>query len=195
MRRIMLTYFQHEAYFPGKVFYMQTKISNHVEDDDEPSFVIREDEYCPICESHNGHSLSCATFRFNRIEGSASKVAVNPPLLEVSPITDNDETVTMVAVSDNHVREAIEDLERQTGVSLSFEQMQGLLVRSKVDQLIDDLGEVETQVRETLADALATELIGRDWPMNQERIDKRAFINQVHDAAIASGYRVPHREN
>lgn len=101
----------------------------------------------------------------------------------------------MVTVSATNVREAIDDLERQTGVSLSFEQMQGLLARSQVDQLIEDLGEVETQVRETLADVLATELIGRDWPMNQEQIDKRAFINQVHDAAIAAGYRVPHRGN
>ncbi|TLX16268.1 hypothetical protein [Rhizobium sp. MHM7A] len=174
---------------------MQNEIASFVEDDEEPTIVIREDQYCPICECYNGHSLSCATFRFNRIEGDASKAASPPLLLEVSAITNNDETVTMVTVSDANVREAIDDLERQTGVQLSFEQMQGLLVRSEVDQLIEDLGEVETQVRETLADALATELVGRDWPMNQEQIDKRAFIKQVHDAAVAAGYRVPSREN
>lgn len=101
----------------------------------------------------------------------------------------------MVTVSDANVREAINDLERQTGVSLSFEQMQGLLARSEVDQLIADLGEVETQVRETLADALAIELIDRDWPMNQEQIDKRAFIIQMHDAAEKAGYSVPSRGN
>jgi hypothetical protein len=99
----------------------------------------------------------------------------------------------MVTVSENNVREAIDDLERQTGVSLSFEQMQGLLVRSEVDQLIEDLGEVETQVRETLADALAMELVGRDWPMNQERIDFGPFIEKMHGAAIAAGYAVPSR--
>jgi hypothetical protein len=99
----------------------------------------------------------------------------------------------MVTVSDINVIEAIEDLENQTGVRLSFEQMQGLLVRSEVDQLIVDLGEVETQVRETLVDALAVELIDRDWPMNQEQIDKRAFITQVHDAAEKAGYTVPSR--
>lgn len=174
---------------------MQNEISNFIEDDDEPSIVIREDQYCPICESHNGHSLSCATFRFNRIEGEASKVSASSLLIEASAITNHDEKVTMVTVSDANVREAIDDLERQTGVQLSFEQMQRLLVRSEVDQLIEDLGEVETQVRETLADALATELVGRDWPMNQEQIDKRAFIKQVHDAAVAAGYRVPSREN
>jgi len=31
--------------------------------------------------------------------------------------------------------------------------------------------------------------------MNQEQIDKRAFYNQVHDAAIAAGYQVPSRES
>lgn len=101
----------------------------------------------------------------------------------------------MTTVSDENVREAINDLERQTGVSLTFEQMQGLLVRSEVDQLIEDLGEVETQVRETLADALAMELIGRDWPINQERIDFKAFIQKLHDAASAAGYAVPSRED
>jgi hypothetical protein len=174
---------------------MVNEVSNIFNDDEEPSFVIQEDQYCPICENHNGHSLSCATFRFNRIDGTSSKAAENSLLLEVSAITNNDEKVAMVTVSDANVREAIDDLERQTGVQLSFEQMQGLLVRSEVDQLIEDLGEVETQVRETLADALATELVGRDWPINQEQIDKRAFINQVHDAAVAAGYRVPSRED
>lgn len=101
----------------------------------------------------------------------------------------------MTTVSDENVREAINDLERQTGVSLTFEQMQGLLVRSEVDQLIEDLGEVETQVRETLADALAMELIGRDWPINQERIDFKAFIQKLHEAASSAGYAVPSRED
>lgn len=66
---------------------MQNEISNFVEDD-EPSIVIREDQYCPICERHNGHSLSCATFRFNRIEGSAATAAETPLLIEVSAITN-----------------------------------------------------------------------------------------------------------
>jgi hypothetical protein len=40
--------------------------------DQEEPVIVREDEYCPICENHNGHSLSCATFRFNHIEGIVS---------------------------------------------------------------------------------------------------------------------------
>ncbi len=36
--------------------------------------VVREDEYCPICNSSNGHSLGCATFSFNRIEGTVVEV-------------------------------------------------------------------------------------------------------------------------
>jgi len=105
---------------------MQNEIAKFVEDD-EPTIVIREDQYCPICDCYNGHSLSCATFRFNRIEGHVSK-GVEPPLqIEISTITNNEENVVMVTVSDANVREAINDLERQTGVRLSFEQMQGLL--------------------------------------------------------------------
>lgn len=174
---------------------MQNELSKMVCDEDHPSIVIREDKYCPICACYNGHSLSCPTFPFNCIEGLVSKSEASLLQIEISAITNNEEKVVMVTVSDANVREAINDLERQTGVQLSFEQMQGLLVRSEVDQLIEDLGEVETQVRETLADALAIELVGRDWPMNQEQIDKRAFYIQVHDAAIAAGYLVPSREN
>ena len=172
---------------------MPRKNLDHLDEADGTLIRSREDEFCPICESHNGHSLSCATFRFNRIEGTATKVQGTLLVLDVTSIPNN-EKVIMPAISDKNVREAIDDLERQTGVSLTFEQMQGLLVRSEVDQLIEDLGEVETQVRETLADALAIELIDRDWPMNMERIDFGAFIQQLHDAAIAAGYAVPSRE-
>lgn len=51
---------------------MCSDVSKQIFDDEDPTITIREDEYCPICDTHNGHSLSCATFPFNRIEGSVS---------------------------------------------------------------------------------------------------------------------------
>jgi hypothetical protein len=42
-------------------------------DNEDEGFVVREDEFCPICNCHNGHSLSCATFPFNRIDGTVLK--------------------------------------------------------------------------------------------------------------------------
>jgi hypothetical protein len=41
-----------------------------LQDNDGEGFVVHEDAYCPICDCHNGHSLSCATFSFNRIDGT-----------------------------------------------------------------------------------------------------------------------------
>lgn len=63
---------------------MQHEVSKYYDNDDEPTIVVREDEHCPICGNYNGHSLSCATFRFNRIEGSVSSPEKGTLLIEGS---------------------------------------------------------------------------------------------------------------
>lgn len=58
------------------------------------TIVVREDEYCPICECSNGHSLSCATFRFNHIEGTTQQ-RTNIIVAEGKVLRDKQQTLAL----------------------------------------------------------------------------------------------------
>jgi hypothetical protein len=59
-----------------------------LQDNENEGSVVREDDFCPICNCHNGHSLSCATFPFNRIDGSVVEGQGGSKLLFVPDRTD-----------------------------------------------------------------------------------------------------------
>lgn len=162
-------------------------------EDDEPVQTFDQTEYCPICENHGGHSLSCATFHFNRIDGDAQRVG-SVPMIDVAVERESSDAALVGTSTElvGFIPEAIDELASQTGVTLSEEQMERLLAETGIGELILDLGEVETQVRESLADALSNKLVGRDWPMYGERssMDVPAFIDGLHEVARKAGYQV-----
>jgi hypothetical protein len=88
------------------------------------------------------------------------------------------------------VGESISELSNISGIELTRAQMQGLLDRSELIEKIIDFGEVETQIRGYLANALSTELIDADWPEYRDNVDMEAFAKRLDQAAREAGYRV-----
>jgi hypothetical protein len=92
------------------------------------------------------------------------------------------------------VGEAIIELSDISGVTLTRQQMLAFLDRTGLMEKIIDFGEVETQIRGNLADALSKELIGEPWPTNGDiqsgQVSMKAFATAVNAAAALAGYTV-----
>lgn len=158
----------------------------HWDHEEARSSSREEHKVCPICEASNGHHLSCATFRFNHIEGSAIP-GTGPSF---SLVLASHDPNAPLACDREMVDDAIDDTLDQTGISLNPEQMISLLKRSGIDGVIARLGEVETEVRSRIANFLSIELLGRSWPINNDSEDRVQFFERLHEKAIEAGYIV-----
>ena len=87
------------------------------------------------------------------------------------------------------IQRAIDELDCQTSVTLNHPQIIGLMERHELDKKIEEFGEVETQIRGYLADALSTELLSLSWPTYGDDIDMDSFWKRIYRAAIEAGYR------
>lgn len=93
------------------------------------------------------------------------------------------------------VRDASDQLQSLSGIRLNQPQLIKLMEESGIDETLAEYGEAETQIRESLADALSMKLIGRSWPSygslhNSSSKAATGFAEAINVAAKASGYEV-----
>lgn len=86
---------------------------------------------------------------------------------------------------------AIDDTFDQTGIELTRQQMRALLRRSGIMEDIVESQEVDTVIRDMIADSLARELVGKGWPTYGDDADD-SFFDRLSDAARSAGYLVIH---
>lgn len=93
------------------------------------------------------------------------------------------------------VKSACEELQSISGIALNQRQLIELMEQAGIDEMLFDIGEAETQIRESLAEALSLKLIGRSWPtcgaLHNKLFDVNAdFSAEINAAAKAAGYKV-----
>lgn len=93
------------------------------------------------------------------------------------------------------VANAIDHLQMQTGVVLNQHQLVSLMEEAGIDKTLAEFGEVDTQLREMLTDALSMKLVGRSWPMceslyNAADKHQASFSAEFDAAAKLAGYKV-----
>lgn len=93
------------------------------------------------------------------------------------------------------VASAINALESQAGIRLNQPQIIQLMSEHNIDETLAEYGEAETQIRESLCEALSMTLIGKTWPRYGDlhnRVDKSAssFADELDAAARKAGYKV-----
>jgi hypothetical protein len=93
------------------------------------------------------------------------------------------------------IAEARDQLQLQTGIILNHRQLIDLMAEFGIDEILAEFGEAETQIRERLADALSTKLLGRSWPTcgalyNSAEKAQTGFAEELDESARAAGYRV-----
>lgn len=85
------------------------------------------------------------------------------------------------------VRDASDQLQSLSGIRLNQPQLIKLMEESGIDETLADYGVAETQILESLADALSMTLIGRSWPSYKA---DSGFVEALNVAAKAAGYEV-----
>ena len=93
------------------------------------------------------------------------------------------------------IKEACDQLQQQSGILLNQPQIIELMEPEGIDERIEEFGEVETQIRETLADALSRSLIGVSWPQcgelyNSAPKSQIEFAEEFDIEATKAGYKV-----
>lgn len=93
------------------------------------------------------------------------------------------------------VANAIDHLHMQTGVLLNQTQAIALMEETGIDKTLSEFGEVDTQIREMITDALSMKLVGRSWPMceslyNAANKHQVTFSAEFDSAALEAGYKV-----
>lgn len=92
------------------------------------------------------------------------------------------------------VGDAINELSDMSCVVFTRDQMLSFLERTNLMETIIEFGEVETQVRENLANELSLELLNRTWPtfgdLRNSKETMGEFANALNVAAIQAGYTV-----
>ncbi|RYY74538.1 MAG: phage head-tail adapter protein [Gammaproteobacteria bacterium] len=88
------------------------------------------------------------------------------------------------------IADAVNELTSQTGILLNQPQIISILESTGLDKRIEELGEVETEIRSDLANALSRKLIDEDWPTYGDSGSMEAFIMKINAAAEKAGYEV-----
>ncbi|EMM5101190.1 phage head-tail adapter protein [Pseudomonas aeruginosa] len=86
--------------------------------------------------------------------------------------------------------DAVNELESVTGIRLTQPQIIGLMCPAGIDKKIQEFGEVDTQIREMLANALSEKLTGSKWPTYGEAAEPTDHLQHVEAAAKEAGYKV-----
>jgi hypothetical protein len=137
---------------------------------------------------------------FTRADGTEHILAIGTtglgrpnPLFSGLPFVETSPRVERATVWDA-VGDAIDALSDMSGVVLARDQMLSFLERTELMETIIEFGEVETQIRENLADELSQELIGRAWPtfgdLRNGTETMEEFASALNVAAAQAGYTV-----
>ncbi|MEA8592967.1 phage head-tail adapter protein [Pseudomonas aeruginosa] len=86
--------------------------------------------------------------------------------------------------------DAVDELESVTGIRLTQPQIIGLMCPAGIDKKIQEFGEVDTQIREMLANALSEQLTGSEWPTFGEEVEPTDHLQHLEAAAKEAGYKV-----
>ncbi|USD59069.1 hypothetical protein J4N45_11055 [Vibrio sp. SCSIO 43140] len=88
------------------------------------------------------------------------------------------------------MNEAIESLQMVSNVHLSTAQMNELIAGTSAEELIVKWEEIDTEVREKLADLLCEKLLSKSWPSYSDNVDTDQFYKELQESAKANGYKV-----
>ncbi|HBO5517493.1 TPA: phage head-tail adapter protein [Pseudomonas aeruginosa] len=95
-----------------------------------------------------------------------------------------------VALSRALLGDAVDELESVSGIRLTQPQLVRLMRTAGIDKEIMECDEVDTQIREMLADALALELVGSKWPTYGEEAEPNEHLRNLEASAKEAGYKV-----
>ncbi|WP_220792572.1 hypothetical protein [Gluconacetobacter diazotrophicus] len=94
--------------------------------------------------------------------------------------------------SDNQIDAAISFYRSGLKWSLSRDECRALLVLNPKARIkLADYGDVDSEVRDLLADAVAQTLLGCSWPRYGDKVDISEFTALLHTQAAAIGFGSP----
>lgn len=94
--------------------------------------------------------------------------------------------------SDNQIDAAISFYRSRLQWNLSRDECRALLVLNPKARIkLADYGDVDSEVRELLADAVAQTLLGCSWPTYGDKLDVSVFTALLHSQAAAIGFGSP----